>query len=218
MRLLRVTSADASMNKRYKYKPERVLRPGTGLFDDTSHGRRDQFRHAAGPAYARGFTLPAAGKTGTSRDGWFAGYTKDFLVIAWVGYDDNRDLNLEGARSALPIWTEFMIKATRLYPPRDPDQVSFEAPGGIDFVRIDSESFEARQRFLHEHIRRSIHLRNRANNLLHATRPENFAKPSRKSLLKPYERSGEGASEKSFGGVGGIFGGIFGGRRQDNRK
>ena len=34
----------------------------------------------------RGFTLPAAGKTGTSRDGWFAGYTKDFLVIAWVGF------------------------------------------------------------------------------------------------------------------------------------
>jgi penicillin-binding protein 1B len=65
---------------------------------------------------ARGFKLPAAGKTGTSRDGWFAGYTKDLLVIAWVGFDDNRDLKLEGARSALPIWTEFMLKAYQLYP------------------------------------------------------------------------------------------------------
>ena len=40
----------------------------------------------------RGFKLPAAGKSGTSRDGWFAGYTKDLLVISWVGFDDNRDL------------------------------------------------------------------------------------------------------------------------------
>jgi penicillin-binding protein 1B len=91
---------------------------------------------------ARGFTLPAAGKTGTSRDGWFAGYTKDLLVIAWVGYDDNRDLNLEGARSALPIWTEFMMKATQLNPPKDSDQTSFAVPAGIEFARVDAESLQ----------------------------------------------------------------------------
>ena len=65
---------------------------------------------------SRGFELPAAGKTGTSRDGWFAGYTKDYIVIAWVGFDDNTDLNIEGAHSALPIWTEFMKKAQRSVP------------------------------------------------------------------------------------------------------
>jgi penicillin-binding protein 1B len=31
----------------------------------------------------RGFTLPAAKKTGTSREGWFAGYTEDYSAIAW---------------------------------------------------------------------------------------------------------------------------------------
>ena len=82
---------------------------------------------------------PAAGKTGTSRDGWFAGYTKDLLAIVWVGYDDNRDLNLEGARSALPIWTEFMMKAAQLHPP-DPSRMYFSKPPGIEFVRIDPES------------------------------------------------------------------------------
>ena len=139
--LLRVTSADASVNKRYEYKPKDVLRPELAyLMTHLMEGVINS--GTATGVRARGFTLPAAGKTGTSRDGWFAGYTKDFLVIAWVGYDDNRDLNLEGARSALPIWTEFMIKATQLYPPRDPDQVSFEAPSGIDFVRIDSDSLE----------------------------------------------------------------------------
>ena len=45
-----------------------------------------------------GFTLPAAGKTGTSRDGWFAGFTSELLCVVWVGFDDNRELNLEGAR------------------------------------------------------------------------------------------------------------------------
>jgi penicillin-binding protein 1B len=86
----------------------------------------------------RGFRLPAAGKTGTSRDGWFVGYTKDLLVITWVGFDDNRDLGLEGARSALPMWTEFMLKAYALYPPGK--HMDFTPPAGIEFVSIDAES------------------------------------------------------------------------------
>lgn len=53
---------------------------------------------------ARGFNVPAAGKTGTSRDGWFAGFTSELLCVVWVGFDDNRELNLEGAHSAAPIW------------------------------------------------------------------------------------------------------------------
>jgi penicillin-binding protein 1B len=85
---------------------------------------------------ARGFTLPAAGKTGTSRDGWFAGYTKDLLAIAWAGYDDNRDINLEGARSALPIWAEFMLRASQIYPPRNLDAMSFTPPAGIEFSAV----------------------------------------------------------------------------------
>ena len=51
---------------------------------------------------ARGFRLPAAGKTGTSHDGWFAGFTSKLLCVVWVGFDDYTDLGLEGARSALP--------------------------------------------------------------------------------------------------------------------
>jgi penicillin-binding protein 1B len=84
---------------------------------------------------ARGFALPAAGKTGTSHDGWFAGYTSELLCIVWVGFDDNRELDLEGARSALPVWTEFMKHAVeyREYRGAKP----FEAPDGIVSVLID---------------------------------------------------------------------------------
>ena len=86
----------------------------------------------------RGFTLPAAGKTGTSHDGWFAGFTSQLLCIVWVGYDDYRDLNLEGARSALPIWTEFMKRAARLGAWKNVRE--FPMPGGIEQAAICVDS------------------------------------------------------------------------------
>lgn len=84
----------------------------------------------------RGFKAPAAGKTGTSHDGWFAGFTSDLLCIVWVGFDDNHELNLEGARSALPIWTEFMKRALQYYPNPRP----FPRPDGISSATICPES------------------------------------------------------------------------------
>jgi len=87
----------------------------------------------------RGFSVQAAGKTGTSRDGWFAGFTSNLICVVWVGFDDNSDLDLEGARSALPIWTEFMKRATK-----NPDYAGpFQAaPAGIVSVQIDPETGE----------------------------------------------------------------------------
>lgn len=88
---------------------------------------------------ARGFGVPAAGKTGTSdHDGWFAGYTSDLLCIVWVGFDDNRELDLEGAHSALPIWTDFMKRALQYHAYRDARP--FQAPDGIVSAQIDPES------------------------------------------------------------------------------
>jgi penicillin-binding protein 1B len=86
---------------------------------------------------ARGFTAPAAGKTGTSRDGWFAGFTSNLICVVWVGFDDNSELNLEGAKSALPIWTEFMKRATQSADVASP----FDgAPAGIVTEQIDPET------------------------------------------------------------------------------
>ena len=87
---------------------------------------------------ARGFNAPAAGKTGTSRDGWFAGYTSNLLAIVWVGFDDNRDLGLSGANAPAPIWAEFMKRAVTL--PAYRDVKPFEMPEGITKVTIDPES------------------------------------------------------------------------------
>ncbi|MEZ5399959.1 MAG: PBP1A family penicillin-binding protein [Bryobacteraceae bacterium] len=89
-------------------------------------------------ARSRGFRLPAAGKTGTSHDGWFAGFSSELLTVVWVGYDDNRELGLEGARSALPIWTEFMKRAHTFRPYLRAG--SFGAPDGVVNVEIDASS------------------------------------------------------------------------------
>jgi len=86
----------------------------------------------------RGFILPAAGKTGTSRDGWFAGFTSKLICIVWVGFDDNRDFKLEGARSALPIWTEFMKRAHQHRGYRSVHE--FDAPEGVVTADVDSET------------------------------------------------------------------------------
>ena len=137
--LLKVIAADGRGVKTYKYEPREVLRPEIAYL--ITHLMEGVIDHGtAAGVRARGFTLPAAGKTGTSRDGWFAGYTKDLLVITWVGFDDNRDLNLEGARSALPIWADFMLKAYELYPARDKAQLAFVPPPGIEIVSIDADT------------------------------------------------------------------------------
>jgi penicillin-binding protein 1B len=83
----------------------------------------------------RGFELPAAGKTGSSHDGWFAGYTTNLLAIVWVGFDDYSDLRLSGAQTAAPIWTEFMKKASSL--PRYGDIKTFSQPSGVVDVQLD---------------------------------------------------------------------------------
>jgi penicillin-binding protein 1B len=89
-------------------------------------------------ARARGFTAPAAGKTGTEHDSWFAGYTSNLLCVVWVGNDDYTDIKLEGADAALPIWTEFMKKAVLL--PQYSDTNEFTAPDGVEIVKIDKVS------------------------------------------------------------------------------
>jgi penicillin-binding protein 1B len=84
---------------------------------------------------ARGFTAPAAGKTGTSHDAWFAGYTSNLLCVVWVGYDDYSDLKQEGAHTAAPIWTEFMKRAIQL--PSYRDVKPFAMPDGVVTMTLD---------------------------------------------------------------------------------
>jgi penicillin-binding protein 1B len=102
---------------------------------------QDVINHGTGfPVRQRGFTSPAAGKTGTSHDGWFAGFTSNLICVVWVGFDDNRELGLAGGSSAAPIWAEFMKRAIAL---PDYSQVrDFAPPQGVELVAIDVDTLE----------------------------------------------------------------------------
>lgn len=89
-------------------------------------------------ARERGFTLPAAGKTGTTNDygdAWFVGYTPDLVTVVWVGFDQRQPLGLSGAQAALPIWTNFMKQVTA-----GQSSAAFLPPVGVTVVAIDPQT------------------------------------------------------------------------------
>jgi penicillin-binding protein 1B len=94
-------------------------------------------RGTAAKVRARGLKANVAGKTGTSRDGWFAGYTPNLVCVVWVGFDDGSQLGLTGANSALPIWSDFMQVALSQHPEWQGD---WQMPAGIEQVEINSKT------------------------------------------------------------------------------
>ncbi len=134
-----VVSADGSVVEKFTPQTHTVLDPRVAFL--VTSLLKDVLNKGTGATVrARGFALPAAGKTGTSRDGWFAGYTSNLLTVIWVGFDDNRDLGLTGGATVAPVWADFMIRATTL--PAYRDAQDFTAPQGVQSVLIDPESLE----------------------------------------------------------------------------
>jgi membrane carboxypeptidase/penicillin-binding protein len=91
-------------------------------------------------AMARGFTRPAGGKTGTTdncMDNWFIGFTPQVTAGVWIGYDDKIVIgkNVTGAHTALPVWTDFMIRAHEEIPVED-----FKVPSGLYLKTICLET------------------------------------------------------------------------------
>jgi len=89
---------------------------------------------------AKAIGKPVAGKTGTSndsRDAWFLGFTPDFAVGVYVGFDTPRTLGKKetGSSAALPIFVDFMQQAIADKPP-----TPFRVPSGVRLVRVDSDS------------------------------------------------------------------------------
>ena len=115
-----------------------VLRPEVG-YVMTSFMKDVVNRGTASKVRARGLKANVAGKTGTSRDGWFAGYTPNLVCAVWVGFDDGSQLGLTGANSALPIWTDFMQVALAEHPEWGGD---WTMPAGVEEVEVSSPTSE----------------------------------------------------------------------------
>lgn len=116
---------------------QQVIKPTTAymitdMLSDVT--RRGTARRAQGSFS----NVAIAGKTGTSRDGWFVGYTPNLVCAVWVGFDDNKQLGMTGAEAALPAWIDFMKEAVAIRPSLGGS--SFPKPAGIVTVKIDPET------------------------------------------------------------------------------
>jgi penicillin-binding protein 1A len=83
-----------------------------------------------------GFTLPAAGKTGTTNDfndAWFVGFTPKLVTGVWVGFDQPHTILPNGfaATIAVPLWARFMKTATQGDQPQWLDM-----PSGITTAKV----------------------------------------------------------------------------------
>ena len=134
-----VLAADGTVEETAGPRVRAVLDPRVAFL--TTSIMQDVINRGTGVTVrSMGFTAEAAGKTGTSRDGWFAGFTSNLLCVVWVGFDDNRDLGLSGSASAAPIWAEFMKRAVAL--PQYKNTAEFDPPPGVIAEMIDPKSGE----------------------------------------------------------------------------
>lgn len=135
--IARATDAEGAEIINNSRVPTEVIRPTTAyiitdmLTDVIDHGTARAARGAV-----RGTAI--AGKTGTSRDGWFVGYTPNLVCAVWIGFDDNKQLGLTGAEAALPAWTEFVRTAVEQRPELGGER--FDRPAGITTIEIDPET------------------------------------------------------------------------------
>ncbi len=130
-------AAHPSTVQEHATQPQQVIKPATAyMMTDMLSAVINEGTARAARGALKG--LAVAGKTGTSRDGWFAGYTPNLVCVVWVGFDDGEQLGLTGAESALPAWVEFVKGAVELRPELGGEK--FERPASISTVEIDAES------------------------------------------------------------------------------
>ena len=134
-----VVGADGKLDESDSPKTHPVLDPRVAYLTTTL--MEDVINRGTGASVrSLGFAAPAAGKTGTSHDGWFAGFTSNLLCVIWIGFDDNRDLGLSGSQTAAPMWAEFMKRAVTL--PAYINTEEFDPPPGVIQEAIDPRTGE----------------------------------------------------------------------------
>lgn len=136
--LASVRNANGDIVADFAPEAKQLLDPRTAFLTQSLMENAMTFGTASA-ARMHGFTAPAAGKTGTSHDAWFAGYSSNLLCIIWVGNDDYSDVKIEGAHAAAPIWAEFMNRAIKL--PQYSDMHSFSPPEGVEVIPVDKNTW-----------------------------------------------------------------------------
>lgn len=133
--ILEVTTADGEPLARYPLAVEQVVSPENAYL--LTAALQGVVRSGTGRSLAGRLPsgLAPAGKTGTTdelRDSWFAGYTSDYLVVTWLGRDDNKPAGLTGAGGAMQVWADIVVGLESR--PLKPIQ-----PPNVEYAWIDGE-------------------------------------------------------------------------------
>jgi len=125
-----VESSEDVLSLSYPYKVEQRFRP------EPIYLLKFVLKQTFISGTARGFSSrviekwKTGGKTGTSddqRDSWFVGYAGNYLMIVWLGFDDNRKSPLTGRTGALQVWKNFMSRLDPIaYEIRKPSRIRYE--------------------------------------------------------------------------------------------
>ena len=125
-----VESSEDVLSLSYPYKVEQRFRP------EPIYLLKFVLKQTFISGTARGFSSQViekwktGGKTGTSddqRDSWFVGYAGNYLMVVWLGFDDNRKSPLTGRTGALQVWKNFMSRLDPIaYEVRKPSRIRYE--------------------------------------------------------------------------------------------
>ena len=125
-----VKSSEDILSLSYPYKVEQRFRP------EPIYLLKFVLKQTFISGTARGFSSrviekwKTGGKTGTSddqRDSWFVGYAGNYLMVVWLGFDDNRKSPLTGRTGALQVWKNFMSRLDPIaYEVRKPSRIRYE--------------------------------------------------------------------------------------------
>ncbi|MGH8728776.1 MAG: penicillin-binding protein 1A, partial [Burkholderiales bacterium] len=101
---------------------------------------QDVVKYGTGARAAQLGRKDLAGKTGTTNeqvDAWFAGFQRNLVAVAWIGFDNPHSLGGKetGAQAALPIWMAYMGEVLKGVP-----EAPFVAPDGVAAVNINPET------------------------------------------------------------------------------
>ena len=131
-----ITDRQGNPLQRYPLEVKQVAEPGPVYL--LSRNLVEVMREGTGRGVRRYLPeeLEVAGKTGTTdelRDSWFAGFSGDWLAVAWVGRDDNKPAGLTGASGALTLWDRVM-KALKAQP------LGLLPPENVVYVWVDAKT------------------------------------------------------------------------------
>ncbi|HLS35741.1 MAG TPA: PBP1A family penicillin-binding protein [Bacillota bacterium] len=104
---------------------------------------KDVLTHGTGATYANIPNLPVAGKTGTTNlpddlggganNSWFVGYTTNYTISVWTGYEKSNQPLIEGQRSI----AQTLFKHTMTELSKDVETADFKKPNSVVEVAIE---------------------------------------------------------------------------------